>query len=113
MNFEKLLEEFLKLPKDLNEAIAFVKRNPIMNSTIEELAFKQTVINVLIAAGLVSENDFNASVEYFKNKLYEDFGKELLREAQELELQESEEDEEESDEWLDDDLDSGKKYYDA
>ena len=96
MNFEKLLEEFLKLPKDLPEAIAFVKRNPVMKTTIEEMAFKQTVINLLIAAGLISENDFNASVEYFKNQLFEEFGKELLKEAQAIELEESEDDD---DDW--------------
>lgn len=84
MKLDKLLEELLNLPKTLEEAVTYVKKNPVMKTTIDEMAFKQTVINLLIAAGLVSENDFNASVEYFKNQLYEEFGKELLEEANSL-----------------------------
>jgi len=114
MNFDKLLEDFLRLPQTLEEAIEYVKNNPVMNATIEDLAFKQTVINVLILAGLVSENDFNASVEHFKNQLYEDFGKELLRESVEVEAKEKQlEEESDIDTDWDDELPPGKKYYDA
>lgn len=81
MSFEDLLQELLKLPNTLEEATEFVRQNPMMQATVSEMAFKQTVINLLIAAGLVSENDFNASVEHFKRQLYDEFGKELLREA--------------------------------
>lgn len=114
MDFDKLLEEFLRLPKTLDEAIEYVKKNPVMNSTIEDMAFKQTVINVLILAGLVSENDFNASVEHFKNHLYEEFGKELLRESIEFEEKEKQlqEENDEDTDW-DDEFPPDKKYYDA
>ena len=114
MDFDKLLEEFLRLPKNLDEAIEYVKKNPVMNNTIEDMVFKQTIINVLIIAGLVSENDLNASIDHFKNQLYEEFGKELLRESLEFEAKEKqlqEESEEETD-W-EDDFPPGKKYYDA
>lgn len=110
MDFDKLLEEFLRLPKTLDEAIEYVKKNPVMNNTIEDMAFKQTIVNVLILAGLVSENDLNASIEHFKNQLYEEFGKELLREAQEFEEKENQE---KDDEDWEDEFPIDKKYYDA
>ena len=82
MDFEKFLADFLTVPKTLEEAITYVKNNTMLNSMVEDIAFKQTVLNILVAAGLVSENDFNASVGFFRNNLYEEFGKELLAKMQ-------------------------------
>ena len=95
-----MLEEFLKLPATLEEAIAYIKKNPMLSNTIEDMAFKQTIVNVLILAGIVTENDFNASVNHFKEQLYEDFGRELLKEADQVRAEE-EADELENDDWDD------------
>lgn len=103
MEVDKLLNDLLKLPETLTDAIALVKKSPLMASIVDEAAFKQTVINVLIAAGLVSENDFNASVEYFKDKMFEEFGKELLKESKNL-ATEVDDDDWDCDDGFDDDI---------
>jgi uncharacterized protein (DUF2225 family) len=42
------------------------------------MAFKQVVINILVAAGIVSEKDFNESVNHFKEVLTNEFAKRML-----------------------------------
>ena len=81
-DFKKLLEDFLKLPADIKEATSMVKRSAYIRSAAEEIAFRQTVINILVLAGIVTENDFNASVAHFKEKAFDDFAKKLLQESQ-------------------------------
>jgi hypothetical protein len=102
MKLEEMLEEFLRLPATLDEAIAYIKKNPVLSNTIEEMAFKQTIVNVLILAGIVSENDFNASVNHFKEQLYEEFGKELLKESEKVRAEEEAEADDDWDEWSND-----------
>jgi len=102
MKLEEMLEEFLKLPATLEEAIAYIKKNPVLSNTIEDMAFKQTLVNVLILAGIVSENDFNASVNHFKEQLYEEFGKELLKESEKVRAEEEAETDVDWDDWPND-----------
>jgi len=81
-DFKKILEDFLKLPANLTEATSLVKKSAYIRSAAEEIAFRQTVINILVLAGIVTENDFNASVAHFKEKAFDDFAKKLLQESQ-------------------------------
>ena len=56
-----------------------------MKAGIEEMAFRQVIINTLILSGLRTENDFNASVKHFEEELYDEFADELLNMVDELE----------------------------
>ena len=78
------LIEALKTPETLEETIEYLKKDPVCQTTIEDLAFKQVVLNILIAAGIVTENDFNASVSHFKEVLTESFAENILKRVQEL-----------------------------
>lgn len=98
---DEMLNNLLKVPETLEECIAYIKKNPMMSSTIEDMAFKQTVVNVLVLANLVTENDFNASVIHFKEQLFEEFGKELLKEIEEMKQEDDEEEYDDSDDWDD------------
>ena len=85
MNIDDLLNGFLKMPKTHEEAVNYIKKFPTMKASIEDMAFKQTVINILILAGLVTENDLNASVKHFEDQLYDQFANELLDMVDEIE----------------------------
>ena len=106
MNFEDLLNGFLKMPKTKEEAKAYIKKFPSMRASVEDMAFRQTVINVLILSGAVTENDLNASIKHFEDQLYEEFATELLNMVDELEKAadkaEIDEEQVEEDDWEDD-----------
>ena len=109
MKFEDLLNGFLKTPKTHDEAKEYIKKFPSVKAGIEEMAFRQVIINTLILSGLITENDFNASVKHFEEKLYDEFADELLNMADELEKAKDEEpeeaglpDDEEEEDWLND-----------
>ena len=118
--FDQLAEAF-KTPETLDDAIEYIKKDPTCQVTIEDLAFKQVVINILVAAGIVSEKDFNDSVSHFKELLNRSFAEKLLNNVNKLKdklnssidnLEFEDEDIEEDDNW-DGKLPPGKKYYDA
>ena len=78
------------------------------------MAFRQVVINVLVAANIISEKDFNDSVTHFKSLFLDKFADELLEKinAAKADLkydddQDHADDEDDFDDWLDD----GKKIY--
>jgi len=113
--FEELLENF-KVPETLDEAIAYINKDPSMQSMIEEMAFRQVVINILVAANIITEKDFNESVAHFKKLFTKGFAEELLSKIDEFNAKFSPEkfdDEETDDDSWDDELPPGKKYYDA
>lgn len=85
MKFEDLLNGFLKTPKTHDEAKEYIKKFSNVKAGVEEMAFRQVIINTLILSGLITENDFNASVKHFEEKLYDEFADELLNMAGELE----------------------------
>ena len=85
MKFEDLLNGFLKTPKTHDEAKEYIKKFPSVKAGIEEMAFRQVIINTLILSGLITDNDFNASVKHFEEELYDEFADELLNMVDELE----------------------------
>lgn len=112
--FSSLLDTF-KVPETLEEAINYINTDPSMQSLVEEMSFRQVVINVLVAANIISEKDFNESVKYFKTLFTKSFAEELLSKidnfnfqySQDKELDNQDEDDPE------DELPPGKEYYDA
>ena len=76
--------EALKTPETLEETIEYLKKDPVCQTTIEDLAFKQTVVSTLVVAGIVSEDDFNRSVSHFKEILTKSFAENILKRVQEL-----------------------------
>jgi len=72
------LVESIKLPETIEEAIEYVGNDPTCQITIEDLAFKQVVLNILVAAGLVSEKDFNDSITHFRGMITKTFAENLL-----------------------------------
>ena len=60
MKFEDLFDQLadaFKAPETLEDAIEYIKKDPTCQVTIEDLAFKQVVINILVAAGIVEPVD--------------------------------------------------------
>ena len=94
MEFEDLLNGFLKTPKTREEAKEYIKNFPGVKAGVEEAAFRRTVTNTLILSGLITENDFDASVRHFEEELYDEFADELLAMVGELEKAEEAEPEE-------------------
>ena len=110
------LAEAIKLPETKEEAIAYIKKDHSCLAFVEEMAFRQVIINILVAANIVSEKDFNESVSHFKALFLDKFADELLEKikAAEADLkynddQDCDDDEDNFDDWLDD----GKKIYQA
>ena len=108
------LAEAIKLPETKEEAIAYIKKEPSCLAFVEDMAFRQVIINVLVAANIISEKDFNDSVSHFKALFLDKFADELLEKikAAEPDLkynndQDYTDDEDDFDDWLDDD----KKIY--
>ena len=108
------LAEAIKLPETKEEAIAYIQKDPSCLAFVEEMAFRQVVINILVAANIVSEEDFNDSVAHFKALFLDKFADELLEriKAAETDLkynndQDCDDDEDDFDDWLGD----GKKIY--
>ena len=104
------LAEAIKLPETKEEAIAYIQKDPSCLAFVEEMAFRQVVINILVAANIVSEEDFNDSVSHFKALFLDKFADELLEKikATEADLkydddQDYTDDEDDFDDWLDDD----------
>jgi len=102
----------------LDQAKAYIKKSKSTVALAEDLAFKQTVLNVLFLSGMVTENDFNASFEHFKEEMLDTYAKALLEEitaAKELDLDTSLDDlfgaiTDEEDDLDDDDLDDNNHY---
>ena len=108
------LAEAIKLPETKEEAIAYIQKDHSCLAFVEEMAFRQVVINILVAANIISEKDFNESVSHFKALFLDKFADELLEKikAAESDLkydddQDYADDEDDFDDWLDD----GKKIY--
>ena len=85
MEFEDLLNGFLKTPKTREEAKEYIKNFPGVKAGVEEAAFRRVVMNTLILSGLITENDFNASLRHFEEETYDELADELLAVAGELE----------------------------
>ena len=108
------LAEAIKLPETKEAAIAYIKKEPNCLAFVEDMAFRQVVINILVAANIISEKDFNESVSHFKALFLDKFADELLEriKAAETDLkynndQDCDDDEDDFDDWLD----GGKKIY--
>ena len=87
MTLDEMLKDLLEkmeTPKTVEDALQLIKSDPVCQATLEELAFKQTVTNILIAAGLVSEADFNQSANYFKDMFARQYAENLIKRLQEL-----------------------------
>ena len=112
MKLDKILNELaeaIKLPETKEEAIAYIQKYPSCLAFVEDMAFRQVVINILVAANIVSEEDFNDSVSHFKALFLDKFADELLEriKAAETDLkynndQDCDDDENDFDDWLDD-----------
>ena len=110
------LAEAIKLPETKEEAVAYIQKDPSCLAFVEDMAFRQVIINVLVAANIISEKDFNDSVAHFKSLFLDKFADELLEKikAAKTDLkhdddQDCDDDEDDFDDWLDDD----KKIYPA
>jgi len=102
--FDQLIDTF-KVPETLEEAIDYINKEPTMQSLVEEMAFRQVVVNVLVAANIISEKDFNASVVHFKNLFTKSFAEELLSKVHDFNEkfdQKDKEEVEDADDWPDD-----------
>lgn len=73
------LTQGLETPKTVEEALAYIGQDPVCQTTIDDLAFKQVVLNILVAAGIVSETDFNRSINQFKGMIAQSFAENLLK----------------------------------
>ena len=103
------LAEAIKLPETQEEAIAYIKKEPNCLAFVEDMAFRQVVINILVAANIISEEDFNDSVSHFKALFLDKFADELLEKikAAKADLkynddQDCDDDEDDFDDWLSD-----------
>ena len=110
------LAEAIKLPETKEEAIDYIKKDPSCLAFVEEMAFRQVIINILVVANIISEEDFNDSVSHFKALFLDRFADELLEKikAAKADLkydddQDCDDDEDDFDDWLD----NGKKIYQA
>ena len=106
------LAEAIKLPETKEEAIAYIQKEPNCLAFVEDMAFRQVIINILVAANIISEKDFNDSVSHFKALFLDKFADELLERIKaaetNLELEDDDDqdytnDEDDFDDWLDDD----------
>ena len=102
------LAEAIKLPETKEEAIAYIQKDHSCLAFVEEMAFRQVVINILVAANIVSEKDFNESVSHFKALFLDMFADELLEKIKaakaDLEYNDDQDyadDEDDFDDWLD------------
>ena len=119
MKLDEILNELAeasKLPETKEEAIDYIKKDPSCLAFVEEMAFRQVIINILVAANIISEEDFNDSVSHFKALFLDRFADELLEKikAAKADLkynddQDCDDDEDDFDDWLD----NGKKIYQA
>ena len=110
------LAEAIKLPETKEEAIAYIQKDHSCLAFVEEMAFRQVIINILVAANIISEKDFNESVSHFKALFLDKFADELLEKikAAKTDLkynddQDCGDDEDDFDDWLS----GNKKIYQA
>ena len=118
MKLDEILDELaeaIKLPETKEDTIEYIKKDPSCLTLVEEMAFRQVVINILVAANIVSEEDFNDSVSHFKDLFIDKFADELLEKIKvaetNLELEDDDDDDQyymdddddDFDDWLDED----------
>ena len=120
MNWKDLLDELsdaFKVPETKEEAIDWINKDPSSQTLIEEMAFRQVVINILVAANIISEKDFNDSIIHFKKLFTERFAEEMLAKIDDFNKQYNispadnlpEDEDDDWDDWPKD----GKKIYKA
>lgn len=81
MKLEELIDQMMdafKVPETLEEAIAYLNNDQSMQALVEEMAFRQVVVNTLVAAHIITEEDFNDSVKHFKKLFTKSLAEELL-----------------------------------
>ena len=118
MKLDKILNELaeaIKLPETKEEAIAYIQIDHSCLSFIEDMAFRQVIINVLVAANIISEKDFNESISHFKALFLDKFADELLEKikAAKTDLKYNDDQDCDDEDDFDDWLGSGKKIYQA
>lgn len=82
MNWEDVIKELAKLlkaPETVDEAMDYIRRDANCSAVIEDMAYKQVVLNVLVAAGIVSEKDFNDSIAHFREAFIRSFAESMMR----------------------------------
>ena len=110
--FNKLVDAF-KIPETKEDAIEYIKKDPSCLTLVEEMAFRQVVINILVAANIVSEEDFNDSVSHFKDLFIDKFADELLEKIKAAETNlELEDDDDDDQDYMDDDDDDFDDWLD-
>ena len=109
------LAEAIKLPETKEEAIAYIQKDPSCLAFVEDMAFRQVIINVLVAANIVSEKDFNDSVAHFKSLFLDKFADELLEKIKaaepDLKYNNDQDCDDDNEDDFDDWLGDGKKIY--
>ena len=118
MKLDEILNELveaIKLPETKEEAIAYIKKEPSCVAFVEDMAFRQVIINILVAANIISEKDFNESVSHFKALFLDKFADELLEKikAAKADLKYDDDQDCDDEDDFDDWLDNGKKIYQA
>ena len=113
MKLDEILDELaetIKLHETKEEAIFYIQKEPNCLAFVEDMAFRQVVINILVAANIISEKDFNESVSHFKALFLDKFADELLEKIKTAKTdlkynddQDCDDDENDFDDWLDDD----------
>lgn len=84
MKPRNIFGEFCKLPETLEEALDYVNNSELYQANIDDLAFKKVVTNVLITSGLVTDEDFDSSINYFKDQLTRKYAESVLEQANRL-----------------------------
>ena len=81
MNWDDLYKailEKLKIPQTVDEAIKVLENDEASQVIIEDMAWKQTVLNILVASKIVSEEDFTATITHFKNLFTKQFAEKMI-----------------------------------
>jgi len=81
MNWDDLYKailEKLKIPQTVDEAIKVLENDEASQVIIEDMAWKQTVLNILIASNTVSEEDFTATITHFKKLFTKQFAEKMI-----------------------------------
>ena len=111
------LAEAIKLPETKEEAIDYIKKEPSCLAFVEDMAFRQVVINILVAANIISEKDFNDLILQFNTLFIDKFAEELLEKLNaartKLKLENNDQDSADDEDDFDDWPGSDKKIYQA
>ena len=81
MNWDDLYKailEKLKIPQIVDEAIKVLENDEASQVIIEDMAWKQTVQNILVVSQLVSEEDFAATITHFKKLFTKQFAEKMI-----------------------------------